>query len=96
MNEKELTKLSEAMFKNVTHYVIHHNFKLEIYDIKNDVQFKRLVMNDDEGLDIIDDFITYMFGKIITQLIIGSADKSLKVFVKEKKELKKWRKKKVI
>lgn len=83
MNEKELLKLSDSMFKNVTHYVIHHNFKLEIYDIKNDVQFKRLVMNDDEGLDIMDNFITYMNKKIITQVIIISTDKSLKVFVKE-------------
>ena len=89
MNKYELIEISNKMFQDVNYYVIHHDFKLEVYYITNDKLNKRLVLNGD-SLEIMVNFIDYIFGKIITQVIIKSLDKTITVFVKDKKELKIW------
>ena len=86
MKKQELIEISRKMFYNIDHYVIQHNFELEVYYITNDNLNKRLVFNGDR-LEIMDNFITYIFGKVITQTIIKSLDKTIKVFVRDKKEL---------
>ena len=86
MNKNELIEISDIMFKNIIYYVIHHDFELEVYYITNDNLSKRLVFNGD-SLEIMTNFITYIFGKIITQTIIKSLDKTIKVFVRDRKEI---------
>ncbi len=86
MEKQELIEISDKMFQNINYYVIHHNFKLEVYDVTNDMLNTRLVMIDG-GLAIMNNFINYIFNKIITQIIIRSTEKTIKVFVRDKKEL---------
>lgn len=83
MKNKELNIISDRMFKDINYYVMHHDFKLEVYDITNDQLNNRLVMNG-ESLEIMCNFIDYLFRKVITQLIISSKDKTIKAFVREK------------
>lgn len=87
MNEKELIGISDLMFKNINYYVIQHDFELEVYNMTSGQLNKRLVLNGD-SLEIMTNFITYIFGKVITQTLI-SLDKTITVFVRDKKELKK-------
>ena len=86
MTKKELIEISDRMFETITHYVIQHDFKIEVYNITNDKLYKRLVMNG-ESLVNMYNFIDYLVRKLITQIIIKGVDKTIKVFVKDKKEL---------
>lgn len=85
MNKNELINISDNMFKNINYYVMHHDFKLEVYNMTNYNLNKRLVLNGD-SLEIMTNFITYIFGKVITQTLI-SLDKTITVFVRDKKEI---------
>ena len=86
MNKKEIIKISDKLFKNINYYVIHHDFELEVYYITNDQLNNRLVFNGD-SLEIMNKFILYLIGKVITHTTIKSLDKTIKVFVRDKKEL---------
>ena len=88
MNKNELIEISDNMFKNINYYVIQHGFELEVYYIADNNLYKRVVLNGD-SLEIMTNFITYIFGKVITQALI-SLDKTITVFVRDKKELVKW------
>lgn len=88
MNKKDLIDFSDIMFKNINYYVIQHGFELEVYNMTNGQVNKRLVLNGD-SLEIMINFITYIYGKVITQTLI-SLDKKITVLVRDKKELKKW------
>ena len=87
MKKQELIEISRKMFYDINHYVIQHDFELEVYYITNDKLNKRLVFNGDK-IDIMDNFISYIFGKVITHTTIKSLDKTIRVFVRDKKELK--------
>ena len=86
MNNKELIKISDKMFQCINYYVIHHDFELEVYYITNDQLNKRLVFNGD-SLEIMNNLILYLIGKVITHTTIKSLDKTIRVFVRDKKEL---------
>lgn len=83
MNNKEIKEISNKMFQSINHFVIHHDFTLEVYNLTND-NLKRLVINDDDGVVLMNNFIYYIYHKIITQIIIRGLDKTIKVFVREK------------
>ena len=89
MNKKELIEISDKMFKTINHYVIHHDFKLDVYNISNGQIKEKLDMNND-CLVIMNNFIDYIFNKVIIQIIIMGTIKTIKVFVRDKKELLKW------
>ena len=95
MNKTEIIEISDNLFKNINYYVIHHDFELEVFYLTNDnlnkrlILSKRLVFNGD-SLEIMYNFISYIFDKVITQIIIKSLDKTIKVFVRDRKELLKW------
>ena len=86
MNKKGIIEISDNLFKNINYYVIHHDFELEVYYITNDQLNKRLVFNGD-SLEIMYNFISYIFDKVITHTTIKSLDKTIRVFVRDKKEL---------
>lgn len=83
MSKKDLIEISDKMFETITHYVIQHDFKIEVYNITNDKLNKRLVMNG-ESLVNMYNFIDYIFRKVIIQITINSTIKTIKVFVKER------------
>lgn len=86
MNKTEIIEISDNLFKNINYYVIHHDFELEVYYITNDQLNKRLVFYGD-NLEIMNKFILYAIGKVITHTTIKSLDKTIRVFVRDKKEL---------
>lgn len=83
MNKNELIEFSDLTFKNINYYVIQHGFELEVYNITNDKLNKRLVLNGD-SIEIMINFIDYIFGKVIIQITINSTIKTIKAFVKER------------
>lgn len=92
MNKKEIIKISDNLFKNINYYVIHHDFELEVFYLTNDNLNKRLILSkrlvfNGYSLEIMNKFILYIIGKVITQTIIKSSDKTIKVFVRDRKEL---------
>lgn len=88
MNKKELIEISDKMFKTINHYVIQHDFKIDVYNICNDNIKENLDMND-ECLVIMNNFIDYIFNKVIIQIAIMGTIKTIKVFVRDKKGLEK-------
>ncbi|HSH51646.1 MAG TPA: hypothetical protein VK982_07970 [Bacteroidales bacterium] len=88
MNKKDLIEISDNMFKTINYYVIQHDFKLEVYNVTNGFNNLNLKIFNGDRLEIMTNFISHIFGKVITQTIIKSLDKTITVFVRDKKELK--------
>lgn len=89
MNKNELIEISDIMFKNINYYVIQHNFKIEVYDITNDFNNLNFKIFNGDRLEIMTNFIEYIFGTVIIRTIITGLNNTITVFVRDKKELKK-------